>query len=831
VVANRGARLTLGAEVALAGACGLAFFALLAIPLAIADSRLLPVVFLGVAGIAALIAMFRLWGVAYAVPAAIAGLLAFDWFYIPPLHPHAFPDTESFADLLVYLAVGVLIGELAARAGRRAETSELARSELADEQAALRRVATLVAEAAPPPEVFAAVAEEIGQLLPADFAIMGRYEDDHTVTAIAAWGAPVARFPIGSRWSLEGKNLVTIVLETCSPARVDGYEHSSGPLGVAGRESGFRSTVGAPIVVEGAVWGVMAVGSTRQEPPLPAGTETRLAQFTELVATAIANAESRASLARLAEEQAALRRVATLVAEGVPPVEMFAAVAQEVGQLLGVDSTHMGRFEADETAVEVGSWSADGTYRSLGYRVPLDDASVSGLVFKSGRPARVDDYEGASGEITAVTQEIGIRSSVGAPIVVEGRSWGVMVASSNRSEPLPADTEMRIDAFTELVATAISNAEARTETHRLAEEQAALRRVATLVAESAPPGQLFESVAAEVGQLLGVDLASLIRYEGDDKVTPVSMWAADGGHREIGGSWPLPEEGSGERIANTIRVDNWEEVPGAIASFARDELGVVSSVGSPIIVEGRLWGALIVHSTDAEPLPGDTEARVEEFTELVATAISNMQARSELAASRSRIVAATDDERRRVVRDLHDGAQQRLVHTVVTLKMAGRALDKGPDEASPLVTEALEHAEQATEELRELAHGILPSVLTRGGLRAGVGALASRMPLPVETGVSVDRLPPALEATAYFIVAEALTNVAKHARAKRAVVTAQTGNGMLHLQVRDDGIGGAQADGSGLVGIADRVAALDGTLRLESPGGGGTLLSADIPVR
>jgi signal transduction histidine kinase len=209
---------------------------------------------------------------------------------------------------------------------------------------------------------------------------------------------------------------------------------------------------------------------------------------------------------------------------------------------------------------------------------------------------------------------------------------------------------------------------------------------------------------------------------------------------------------------------------------------------------------------------------------------AHTQARSELSASRARIVVATDEERRRVVRDLHDGAQQRLVHTVVTMQMASRALKHESDEASPLVAEALQHAEEATDELRELAHGILPSVLTRGGLRAGVDAHASRMQVPVENGVSVERLAPEVEATAYFVVAEALTNVAKHSHADRAAVSAKVENGDFRIEVRDDGVGGAKAAGTGLVGLADRVAALDGTLRLESPADGGTLVAADIPV-
>jgi signal transduction histidine kinase len=253
-------------------------------------------------------------------------------------------------------------------------------------------------------------------------------------------------------------------------------------------------------------------------------------------------------------------------------------------------------------------------------------------------------------------------------------------------------------------------------------------------------------------------------------------------------------------------------------------------VGAPIIVDQRLWGVMIVSSKGDQPLPADTESRIAAFTELAATAISNTEAREEVAASRARIVAATDDERRRVVRDLHDGAQQRLVHTIVTLKLACLALQSEEADAPALLNEALDQAEQATAELRELAHGILPTVLTRGGLRAGVAALASRMPVEVETDVSVGRLPAAVEATAYFVVSETLTNVAKHAHARRAAVTASVEDGTLRVQVRDDGVGGAQPGGSGLLGLADRLAALDGRLKVKSPADGGTLIAADIPL-
>jgi signal transduction histidine kinase len=278
-----------------------------------------------------------------------------------------------------------------------------------------------------------------------------------------------------------------------------------------------------------------------------------------------------------------------------------------------------------------------------------------------------------------------------------------------------------------------------------------------------------------------------------------------------------------------VRVDSFAGAHGPIAQEARS-LGIRSSVGCPIVVDGRLWGVVAASSKSATPFPPDTESQIAEFTELVATAIANTEARTEVAASRARIVAAADEERRRVVRDLHDGAQQRLVHTTITLKLARRALQNEEEDLPALLIEALDHAEQATAELRELAHGILPAVLTRGGLCVGVDALASRMPVPVENAVSVGRLPAVVEATAYFVIAEALTNVAKHARAKRATVTACVEDSILQVRVLDDGVGGALPDGSGLLGLADRLAVLDGQLRVESPIDGGTFVAANIPL-
>ncbi|MFL5826270.1 MAG: GAF domain-containing protein [Thermoleophilaceae bacterium] len=534
----------------------------------------------------------------------------------------------------------------------------------------------------------------------------------------------------------------------------------------------------------------------------------------------------------LAEERAALRRVGALVASGVSPHELFAAVAQEVGQLLGVSVTHMARYSPDRMATGVGSWSTNGAHLPVGTSISLDETSVTGMVFKTGRPARVDAYDHASDQAADLTRQLKVHSSVGAPIVVEGRLWGVMVASLRNGQPLPADTESRIAAFTELVATAISNTEARVDLARLAEEQAALRHVATLVAQGVAESELFDAVAEEAGTLLRADLAVMTCYESDDTVRPVAGWTSDGQRLESAHSWALDRSDLAVKVLRTgrpARTDKHDGVPGRITAFMRDTWGSISGVGSPIVVEGRVWGALFLHS-NFNPLPADTESRLESFTELVATAISNMQARSELAASRARIAAGADEERRRVVRDLHDGAQQRLVHTILTLQLARQSLHTDGEVSDAQLAAALEEAEQAMVELRELAHGILPAALTRGGLGAGVESLASRMPVPVESGVSVDRLPSAVEATAYFVVAEALTNVAKHARARSAQVTAAVTDGTLRVQVRDDGVGGARADGSGFQGLADRLAALDGSLRVESPPDGGTLVAAAIPL-
>jgi signal transduction histidine kinase len=736
-------------------------------------------------------------------------------------------------DLLQFVEATLQWGDVGMRASasahNEAEFRELTR--LGREQAALRRVATMVARDDRPDEVFAKVAEEVGVLLAADVAGVWHYEPGGHATLVATWGDLGPALTVGSRWKLDGHSVSTLVYRTERSARIDAYAQATGSIGTELRKREVRSTVGSPIFVSGRLWGM--VGAASKTDPMPADAELRIVEFTELVATAIANLQARGEVERLANEQAALRRVATLVARERPTEEVFAHVAEEVGRLLGVQAALLHRYEPDGDAIVLGSWP-DAVKHAfpVGRRQKLDGDRVTSLVFRTRRPVRLDSDENVPGSMAADARGLGLRTAVGTPIFVGDDLWGLILAATSRPEPLPADAESRIAQFTELVATAMSNERARSELQRLAEEQAALRRVATVVARAAPPEEVFVKVAEEVGPLLGAEAGSIDRFEPDGYCTVVGSWGKLDEAFEVGSRWKLEGasvSASVYRTGRPVRLDSYEDEPGPIAAEVR-KVGLGSAVGSPIVVDGRVWGALLVAASRPESLPVDTESRIAQFAELVAAAIANVQARSDLAESRARIIAAADDERRRMVRDLHDGAQQRLVHTIVTLKLAHRELERSGQQAEVLLSEAQQHAQSATEELGELAHGILPSVLTIGGLGAGVTALASRMSIPVVVDVSVDRLPRAAEATAYFIVAEALTNVAKHSQARQASVTVRAVDGMVEVGVRDDGLGGAGTDGPGLVGLSDRLAAVGGRLRVASPRGGGTLIVASIPT-
>jgi signal transduction histidine kinase len=369
----------------------------------------------------------------------------------------------------------------------------------------------------------------------------------------------------------------------------------------------------------------------------------------------------------------------------------------------------------------------------------------------------------------------------------------------------------------------------------LAEQQAALRRVATLVARGGAPSEVFSTVAEELVRCLGVCSAALIRFQADG--TSIVLAA----HDEAG----LPKMPVGERFAvegenvaamvldtgRAARIDNHDNAWGPAAARIR-ELGLRSGVGAPIAVGGRLWGAAIVSSSRSEPLPVDTEARIEDFADLVATAIANAESHAQLTASRARIVAAADAARRSFERDLHDGAQQRLVSLGLAIRTAEASV---PPELRPL-KEQISHIATGlagvSEDLREISHGIHPAIVSRGGLGAALKTLGRRSAVPVDLEVGVDRqLPESAEVAAYYVVSEALTNAAKHAQASEVNVRVEADEANLHLWIQDDGIGGADSgNGSGLTGLIDRVEALGGMLEISSLPGSGTSLLVEIPL-
>jgi PAS domain S-box-containing protein len=720
--------------------------------------------------------------------------------------------------------------ELVATAIANAESRETLR-QLAEEQAALRRVATLVASGGEPNEIFAAVGDEVRQLVGNDLTSMFRCEpgDMLTLVAVRARAEPVPDGLVGARIPMRSQ--FGKWLETGELVRLDERATAEWIVDLPAAEPlGLKSAIGAPIVVGGRPWGAIFACDTKID-GLPQEAQRPFEQFTELVATAIANAQSRSELNQLANEQAALRRVAELVAREASEGEIFNAIAEELTGLLGTDEMRMLRFDGGRDAIVVAT-AGSLDISALGRRFPLEGENVASLVARTGRPARIDDYRTGSGPIAEAVRSIGIRGVVGTPIVVQGRLWGTMVTGTSSDQPLPPDTESRLSQFTELMATAIANAEARAEVERLAEEQAALRRVATLVALGASPSAVLDAVAAELERILGADGVTLSRYEPDDEVSVVAHSASD--DRRVPAGTRLSHRGENvtslvRRTERSARMEHHESSHGAIAELARRG-GVRASVGAPIIVDGRLWGVAVATWRGETSPPADTEERMAQFAELLDTAIANADSRNQLTASRARLVTEGDEARRRVVRDLHDGAQQRLAHTIVTLKLAEQALREEDGKVESLVHEALEHAKRSNAELRELAHGILPSVLTRGGLRAGVDTVVERVNFPVKVDIPDDRFAAEIEASAYFIVAEALTNVMKHSHAESAEIRASVGDGMLQLEVRDDGIGGADPGGHGLVGLRDRVTALGGGLDIESPPAGGTLVAAKLPL-
>lgn len=422
--------------------------------------------------------------------------------------------------------------------------------------------------------------------------------------------------------------------------------------------------------------------------------------------------------------------------------------------------------------------------------------------------------------------ETGEMSSVEYELEIDGRRRCV------ESRIVPSGPDEVVSIVRDFTDKRDSEAELR----RLAEEQAALRKVATLVASDAPPEQVFQAVTEEVARLLGIRDAVLERFEEGDWATVVGRFgerAEDG--FALGSVIPIVEGFAAWKIRRTgapANVASYEPFDGELADRVRS-LGFRSTVAVPITVAGHIWGTLIAALTEGESLPPETERRMQAFAELVGLAVASAQAREELEASRMRIVEASDAERRRLERNLHDGAQQRLVALSVGLRLAQSKIRDAPEVAAELLASASEELAETLTELRELAQGIHPAVLTEQGLAPALEVLAARAPLPVELDVRLPRrLPEPVEATAYYVVSEALANVVKHADACSARVYAEHADVHALVEVADDGVGGADPNGgSGLCGLRDRVEALDGRLVVDSPPGHGTLVRAELPVR
>ncbi|HUA04162.1 MAG TPA: GAF domain-containing protein [Solirubrobacteraceae bacterium] len=706
--------------------------------------------------------------------------------------------------------------------------------QLAAEQAALRRVAELVARQAPADEVFGLVTEELSRLLGVDLMVRTvRFEPDGSATIVAAEGMPENLLAPGANTPRPVGGVLDQVFGTGRPGRIDDYAPVAGPLSIALQAEGIRSSAAGPIVVDGRIWGAMVVASPRS---LPTGTEDRVAQFAELVSTAISNIESRAQVEQLAAEQAALRRVAELVARQAPADEVFGLVTEELNRLLDVTTVGTGRFEPDGTVTIM---AVRGTAQDAfppGASVALEGGSAIEQVFRTGRPAHVENYGGVGGELGTVMRSLGAGWAAAGPIVVDGRLWGAMSVNSGSAGIYPAGAEQRVAKFTELVSTAISNIESRAKVERLAAEQSALRRVATLVAREHSPEDLFATLAEELGVLLGVDSSAILRYEADSSATVVAGWSDGSVTLPIGERLPLEGENLAGKVHRTgapQRKEDYSNAPGVIAATVR-ELGFRSAVATPIIVEGSTWGVIAVLSRHPEPLPADTERRLAEFSRHAGMAVANAKSRSDLAESRARIVRAGDEARRRFERDLHDGAQQRLVSLGLELRATEATVPAELAELSRVLSRLGTGLGEVLDDLRELSRGLHPAVLSEGGLTPALRSLARRSAVPVDLRLKLDdeRYEEPVEVTVYYVASETLANAAKHADASKVELTVTQSNGWLELTVTDDGKGGADASsGSGLTGLVDRVEAIGGTTHIDSRPGAGTAVRVKLPTR
>jgi signal transduction histidine kinase len=699
---------------------------------------------------------------------------------------------------------------------------------LAEMEASLRQVATFAARGATYQELFGALDDEAVRRLPVHDVFLIAFEPDRA--RLVAGRSRVGKVTATGEWrSLEAGSFLTTVALTGQPAHTDDARELSILTGDENGDTAPRAGISLPVTVGDHVWGALTA-TTAADPDAQTEAEHCLRPFADLLEASIENEETRAGLARLAEEQQALRELATLAARGARPDELFAAATAAAGRIVRADIAVLGYFEADGTVSYLASWSETGEPPPIDTHLHVEGESLTSIIAQTGRPARID-YAEATGELADRARAGGATSGVAAPITVGGLAWGLIATLSAGTKPLPPETESRLAAFTELLGTAIANADSTAGRARLTREQTAMRRLATLVVAESAAEELFAAATEETGMLLEAELVALVRFDAIDAVTVVAAWSRIDGTAPAQRSWRLAGDDIASVVARTgrtARIDNYgvpfDEIVGDTAAG--------EAVATPVIVRGRVWGVLVVFARQGQPLLPDDETSLADIGEMMARALANAEGRAEVAASRARTVAAADDARRRIERNLHDGAQQRLVSLGLELRATQAAV---PQELGEIRTE-LEHLAkgllEVQDELREIARGIHPAILAEGGLGPALKTLARRSAVPVELAVQPHRrLPEPVEVAAYYVVSEALTNAARHAQPSLVRLEVEVSENVLRLCVFDDGVGGADPTrGSGLVGLTDRVEALAGTITIDSPVGAGTALRVELPL-
>jgi signal transduction histidine kinase len=729
------------------------------------------------------------------------------------------PDTQ-LAELLDEFAS--LIAQAVANERDRTESRELVQ-----QQSALRDIATLVAQNARPETIFDAIVEGASQLLGGiSFIRLFRFDMSTGILTDVSRHTPDEirnHVGAGAQFTIDESPLAGLVVRTGQPARIEDWNTVPGELAVRHLQDGFGPAMGVPIMVDGVIWGAITAYNMR-DVTLPMGSESRLVEFSQLMATAISNVQARDNLRDLAEWQGALGRVATHVAEGDEPESVFTAVAHEAARILRVGAVSLLRYDA-EANVLVKLFGTHGGRSPVpdGTSIALEDAPLEATVLETSEAARLDDWSDLPGPVVAGHIAKGFGQGVAAPVIINNSIWGFISAFGEADEVLPSGSEVRLGEFTRLMASAISNAEARSALRSLAEKQgAALRRVATLVAQQASPGVIFAAVAHEASRALGVQIVEVIRRT-DSSLLLLGSTARDDLNGplfdgEVLVARKIKETGRAERIDNR-----------SVAGLNQDEpFHNSTTVGAPILVDGEHWGLIVV--TSAEDLPHDTETRLTDFTHLVAGSISNVQARDNLLASRARIVSASDETRRRIERNLHDGIQQKLVSLGMNLRTVRRRYAMSPEVEEGL-DELARDLENVVEEIRLFSQGLHPDMLTRSGLGPTIRSLARRSAIPVEVDAP-DRVRclEAVEIAIYFAVSEGLANATKHSHASVVSIRISFDGSDVRATVSDNGVGGASlTGGSGLIGIVDRVEALGGRVTLDSPANVGTTITVTLP--